>query len=212
MIKEQSFCDVTLVSDDHKPFLAHRYVLSAFSPVLKDILLHNPHSHPLIYLRGVNHQELDSILQFIYFGKASVDHSNMKKFAQAAIDLQIKKLAENIRMGSSSGPRDNLENNVDVSYDDIHEEGEDKTENTYAGRSISDIADEIISLDIPGSDEPGASKQLYKCKECEASYKSRTGLNLHTNTKHGGICYSCKNCVYKATTKGTLKQHQNSTQ
>ena len=69
---ENSFCDVTLVSDDQKPFKAHRYVLSNFSPVLKNILLNNPHSHPLIYLRGVNHQELDSILQFIYLGKASV--------------------------------------------------------------------------------------------------------------------------------------------
>ena len=78
VIKEHSFCDVTLVSDDHKPFLAHRYVLSSFSPVLKNILHNNPHSNPLIYLKGVNHQE------FIYFGKAWVDHSNMKTFAQAA--------------------------------------------------------------------------------------------------------------------------------
>ena len=83
VIKEQSFCDVTLVSDDQKPFQAHRYVLSTFSPVLKEILLKNPHSHPLIYLRGVNHQELDSILQFIYFGKTWVDHSHIKKQAGA---------------------------------------------------------------------------------------------------------------------------------
>ena len=45
---ENSFCDVTLVSDDQKPFLAHKYVLGSFSPVLKDILLNNPSSHPLI--------------------------------------------------------------------------------------------------------------------------------------------------------------------
>ena len=100
MMKEQSFCDVTLVSDDHTPFLAHRYILCSFSPVLKNILFNNPHSHPLIYLRGVNHQELDSILQFIYFGKASVDHSNIKRFAQAAKDLQVKTLAEKIKMGN----------------------------------------------------------------------------------------------------------------
>ena len=87
---ENSFCDVTLVSDDQKPFQAHRYVLSNFSPVLNNILLNNPHSHPLIYLRGVNHQELDSILHLIYLGKAFVNHSKMKKFAQAAKDLQIK--------------------------------------------------------------------------------------------------------------------------
>ena len=84
IFKEKSFSDVTLVSDDQIPFPAHRYVLSAFSPVLKNILLNNPHSHPLIFLRGVNHQELDSILQFIYLGKASVYHGNMRRFAQAA--------------------------------------------------------------------------------------------------------------------------------
>merc|ERR1712179_418126 len=135
VIKEQSFCDVTLVSDDHKPFLAHRYVLSAFSPVLKDILLHNPHSHPLIYLRGVNHQELDSILQFIYFGKASVDHSNMKKFAQAAKDLKIKNLAENITMGNPSESVDDLVNNDGILNKDIHQDIENQKENEYAGRS-----------------------------------------------------------------------------
>ena len=86
---ENSFTDVTLVSDDQIPFQAHRFVLSSFSPVLKNILLNNSHSHPLIFLRGVKHQELDSILQFIYLGKASIYNENMRRFAQAAKDLQI---------------------------------------------------------------------------------------------------------------------------
>ena len=33
IFKGKSFSDVTLVSDDQIPFPAHRYVLSAFSPV-----------------------------------------------------------------------------------------------------------------------------------------------------------------------------------
>ena len=95
---ENSFTDVTLVSDDQIPFQAHRFVLSAFSPVLKNILLNNPHSHPLIFLRGVNHEDLYSILQFIYLGEAYINFENMRRFAQAAKDLQIKKLAEGIIM------------------------------------------------------------------------------------------------------------------
>ena len=122
VIKEQSFCDVTLVSDDHKPFLAHRYILCSFSPVLKNILFNNPHSHPLIYLRGVNHQELDSILQFIYFGKAWVDHSNMKRFAEAAKDLQIRKLAENIRIGNPPETRDDIASNDDNTNKDVNQD------------------------------------------------------------------------------------------
>merc|ERR1719245_602597 len=52
VFEENCFTDVTLVSDDQKQFQAHRYVLSNFSPVLENILLSNPHSHPLIYLGG----------------------------------------------------------------------------------------------------------------------------------------------------------------
>merc|ERR1712129_356873 len=72
--------DVTLVSDDQIPFQAHRFVISASSPVLKDLLLDNPSSHPLIYLRGVRQQELGSILQFMYYGEATVDKNRTNQF------------------------------------------------------------------------------------------------------------------------------------
>ena len=97
---ENSFSDVTLVSDDKVKYHAHKYILSASSPILKNILLDNPHSHPLIYLRGVKHQELESILQFIYLGEASFYHRNMNKCIQAAKDLEIEQLAENIFVGN----------------------------------------------------------------------------------------------------------------
>ena len=114
----------------------------------------------------------------------------MNKFTQVAKDLQIKKLAENIRMGNPS------------------QAGEISNENDYAERSTMDNTDETINLDIPGRNKPGSDKRLYKCEKCEASYKSRIGLYLHTTTKHKGICYSCEYCGYKATQMGNLKKHQ----
>ena len=89
---ETSSTDVTLVSDDQIQFQAHKFVLSACSPVLKNLLLNNPHSHPLIYLRGVKQQELGSILQFMYHGEVQIDKSNINTFLQGAKDLQIKQL------------------------------------------------------------------------------------------------------------------------
>ena len=47
---DKPFVDVTLISDDQIPLHAHKFILSACSPVLKTLLLENPHSHPLIYL------------------------------------------------------------------------------------------------------------------------------------------------------------------
>jgi hypothetical protein len=57
LFNQNIFSDVTLVSDDQTQLPAHKIVLSACSPVLGNILLSNPHSHPLIYLRGVKQQD-----------------------------------------------------------------------------------------------------------------------------------------------------------
>ena len=68
LINENKFSDVTLVCDDQTQLPAHKIVLSACSPILGNILLNNPHPHPLLYLRGVRKQEMQSILQFMYLG------------------------------------------------------------------------------------------------------------------------------------------------
>ena len=62
---EGRYADVTLVSDDQTQFKAHKIVLSACSPVFKKIIDSNPSQHPLIYLRGVQSYEVESILQFM---------------------------------------------------------------------------------------------------------------------------------------------------
>jgi hypothetical protein len=48
----------------------------------------------LIFLRGVKHQELGSILQFIYLGEARFYEGNIDRFMEAVTDLQIKQLTE----------------------------------------------------------------------------------------------------------------------
>ena len=132
---ENSYSDVTLVSDDKIPFQAHKCVLSASSPVLKTILLDNPQSHPLIYLRGVKHQELESILQFIYLGEATLYHNNIDRFIQAAQDLQIKQLAETVVTGNTfttqeepADDHDMESRNNDVFNKHIHVNSEENAE------------------------------------------------------------------------------------
>ena len=70
--EEGHFADVTLVSDDQIQTPAHKVVLSACSPVLKTLLVNNPHSHPLLYLRGIKQTELQAILKFMYFARHPV--------------------------------------------------------------------------------------------------------------------------------------------
>ena len=62
LFKTNTFSDVTLVSEDDWQVKAHKFVLSACSPVLRKILLNNLHPHPVIFLRGVKKQALESFL------------------------------------------------------------------------------------------------------------------------------------------------------
>ena len=51
MMTSDDFTDVTLVTDDKKTIKAHRNILSACSPVFKNILqMEINNSHPVIYL------------------------------------------------------------------------------------------------------------------------------------------------------------------
>ena len=91
-----AFTDVTLVSDDKVPFKAHKFVLGSFSPVLKDLLLHNPHKHPIIFLREVNQYELKSIMEVIYLGETQYSNDNIKKLLRILKKLQRKDSREGL--------------------------------------------------------------------------------------------------------------------
>ena len=58
MMKSEKLTDVTLVCDDKKQFKAHKIVLSACSSVFKSIINNLPQSSSVIYLRGIQHQEI----------------------------------------------------------------------------------------------------------------------------------------------------------
>ena len=68
MLKSEKLTDVTLVCDDKRQFKAHKIVLSACSSVFKSIISDLSQKSSVIYLRGIKHQEMESILEFMYLG------------------------------------------------------------------------------------------------------------------------------------------------
>ena len=64
-MKSNELTDVTLVSDDKKQFKAHKFVLSACSKAFKSIINHLLPNSSVIYLRGIHHEEMQSILEFM---------------------------------------------------------------------------------------------------------------------------------------------------
>ena len=58
------FFDVTLACED-QCVEAHRVILSTCSPIFHNILKLKPHSQPVIFLRGVTHQILMALMDFM---------------------------------------------------------------------------------------------------------------------------------------------------
>ena len=67
----------------------------------------------------------------------------MNRFAKAAKNLQIKKLAKNIRMGNPPESVNNIENNDDIPYNDIHKDNEDRTEKEYQLAALGALANRL---------------------------------------------------------------------
>lgn len=71
LMVNEDFSDVTLVTEDKKQIRANISILSACSPVFKDILKKEKNSNQIMYLRGIQFPEMESIMQFIYLGEAT---------------------------------------------------------------------------------------------------------------------------------------------
>jgi len=202
--------DVILVSDEKVGFMAHKFVLSAWSPVLKELILNNLHSHRLIYLRGIKQLELRAILQCFYHGEAIIAKNQMKMFLENARDLKIKQLEDIF-----------VTRKADVIEKDTHESNGNEA-NTIGSNNIKeDASAKYTIVDTTGhtpenlddqtkhsskKDEPNYHK--HKCDKCKAGFRWKKNLLQHARIEHDSILYSCNQCKYQTLHQDYLKIHQ----
>ena len=91
---DQDFFDITIACEDDQ-VKAHKVILSACSPLLRDLLRRNPHQHPLLYFRGVRQTEMKNVLNFMYHGEVNVAQEELNQFLTVAEDLKVKGLTQN---------------------------------------------------------------------------------------------------------------------
>ena len=92
---DKDFFDITLACAGGRQVQAHKLILSACSPFFKSILKKNPHQHPLVYLKGVQYEEILSVLNFMYHGEVNIAQENLTSFLAVAEELQVKGLTQN---------------------------------------------------------------------------------------------------------------------
>ena len=103
--KENDFTNVTLVSSDEVKTSVHKVILATASPLLKRILIQNPHEHPLIFFNSIRSTVVEQLVKFIYLGECDVDQENLLGFLDAGKSLQIRGLVNEAgEAGQKSGP------------------------------------------------------------------------------------------------------------
>jgi len=215
LYQEGRYTDVTLVSDDQTQFKAHKIVLSACSPVFKKIIDSNPSQHSLIYLRGIQSNELESILQFMYLGEGRFYHERMREFIKVAQDLQVVGLSEGLEMELTE-KEENLIKEETVGEDLFKEEsvGEDLFKEESAEENVSKV--EVVES-LPEETKIGAEKRRTQisaedgkstlCPDCGLDYKYKADMMKHYRSRHEGVRYACSQCDYKATKQNNLQAH-----
>ena len=190
--------DVTLVCNDKTKFKAHKFVLSACSPVFQSIIDDLPQREDsFIYLRGVEPQEMKSILQFMYLGQATFYHERMNEFLDVAKSLEIKEISKDVKCDDTFQGHNNDEN---MQMDNkIDTKDESSINQSYVLEGIGKTDKEVRGY----MNESGQ----YQCSKCEKQFSDHQGLNKHSKSAHDGIRYPCNKCNKTFTQKINLKIH-----
>ena len=190
LMMNEDFSDITLITEDKKQIKANINILSACSPFFKDILKKEKYSSTIMYLKGVQYSEMESIIQFIYLGEATFNVERMDKFLTAAKSLEIKELC-NAKMETSDEP-------------------EDQPPTTDQGALYENMKEQTSVSDHFTEKPPQKRRDIngqFECEPCQKMFTSKTGLNYHTESVHQGVKYACDQCNYKASTQSNLSRH-----
>ena len=121
---EEDFFDITLVGDDYKHVTAHKLVLSSCSEYFMNVFSNNKkhfQSHAMICLEGLNHADLNNILDYIYQGEVQLHQQELHRFLKIAERLKLEGLID--------GEEEEAESNIDKNFEEKHEFSAAKSEN-----------------------------------------------------------------------------------
>ena len=225
------FYDVTLVSDDQQQMTAHKIVLSASSEYFKNILKiteNNKHSHPLLCLSGVNSNELNNILEYIYNGEIQIYQDNLDNFLQIAQRFQLEGLMQSeedkeMKIDHQSENVDNQEKTQSTMSHVDEESGyypQEANEVTLPNKScmrknertISTISSNFENIEeLDQKIEAMMQKQGARTWYCSTCGKTVDGGRMNAR-EHGeshidGLSFSCNFCDKTFRSRSSLRVH-----
>jgi len=190
LLGEQEFSDVTLACKNNKQVKAHKVILGACSPFFREILLKNPHQHPLIYLKGIGIDDLEAIIKFIYQGQTSISETNLDSFLASAQELQVEGLLlAKSEAAQKSVERQQIEPKAEMPQlvENIDQPEELETIANYLKNSkvlpSNSNPKKVIPPPVPTViSQPTVNK--FKCDACDFESLYRKSLKRHKENVH----------------------------
>ena len=226
------FSDVTIVTEDRKQLKANIHILSACSPVFKDMLKKEKNSSPIMYLRGIQYSEMESILQYIYLGEATFFEERMNEFLAVAKLLEIKglcsdenetyvkpddepSLSETVTSAEKLEENNVLfdfKTNIDTSADNIASNSADLSDSADKSESadMSDISEKftIARKNVKTKKRRRVNvNRKHECEQCHKTFHDSSSLRRHRRAVHEGVKYACDQCDYQANLQSNLNVH-----
>ena len=214
--QEEDFFDVTLVGDDFKHVTAHKLVLSSSSEYFKKIFSRNKkyyQSHALICLEGLNQNDLNNVLDYIYHGEIQIFQHDLDRFLGIAERLKL----EGLIGGQQHKKEDYIKAEFLPEAEDVSISPKDEYKITRGHDNrvtekpvISFQSPEIHSMEeLEKKVEESYSKapHNFTCNYCGKVFRLRGHIKEHVEIHFEGLSWPCSLCDTVLRTRSTLRFH-----
>ena len=217
------FADVTLACEDGRQIEAHRIILSASSPLMKNMLKLNKHSHPLILMRGLKYEDLLALVDFFYYGEVNISEDNLDCFLGIADELQVKGLMEQSTKNCPQRTETTITNatvseEVKKSNTGQKQKGQGLsiavdsearvTLSSCGSNGFSELDETIKSMMETSPTMSNGEKSFKICKPCGKEGQSMA-IRDHIEAYHlEGLALPCNNCKRTFRSRYSVEKHK----
>ena len=217
LVNDTSFTDVTLACNDDKQLKAHKVILGGSSHFFRKILLNNPHQHPVIYLKGLQFEDIkvmscpcpcpcpcpnapsQAVLQYLYLGETRISKEQVSSFLDTARELQVEGLGAGIELQEET---EKQLNSAEVNMD--HSSNQEDGKRVQSDTALVDDSSRDLSV------QKGIDDMKPAIIEEESSGKGLAGKELlePRNTLSCDICGFKSSCLNASNSRTSIKRHK----
>ena len=222
-LKADESHDVTLITEDNKVVSCHKIVLQIGSLFFRNIFkLKQMKNNPIVYLRGLDTECLENILEFLYTGQVKVPRIILENFIKISNDLQIiglyaekeQSLTQSVPLLENEGNTPNINKKCEALYmnmsgvssldsantrpDKDVTTGNDSSgvyEQLEEGASSDNVYSSIDNADVSDNCPLMKNTQNLTCELCDKTFKNKQHFKLHCYKMHTGDKFLQKSLI-----------------